>query len=102
MWETGFSRWCNGNLNVLGAGAAINGSVAFTRFFGLAGAEVASYAGDKEAFIGRCNGYGNPVGVENGDFGNCFSYNDNSCGALSGDDELTAPGERKKIAFILG
>ena len=40
----------NENVN---KGAAINGSVAFTRFFGLAGAEVASYAGDKEAFLGR-------------------------------------------------
>ena len=88
----------NENVN---KGAAINGSVAFTRFFGLAGAEVASYAGDKEAFLGRYHGYGNPVGVENGDCGNCLNYNGNACGALETKITL-APGESKELAFVLG
>lgn len=88
----------NENVN---KGAAINGSVAFTRFFGLAGAEVASYAGDKEAFLGRYHGYGNPVGVENGDCGNSLNYNSNACGALETKITL-APGESKEIAFVLG
>ena len=30
------------------------------RFFGLAGAEVSSYCGDKAVFLGKYHGYGNP------------------------------------------
>ncbi|MGN0436247.1 MAG: GH36-type glycosyl hydrolase domain-containing protein [Wujia sp.] len=88
----------NENVN---KGAAVDGNVAFSRFFGLAGADVASYCGDKEAFLGRYHGYGNPVGVENGDLGNALNYNSNSCGALETKITL-APGETKEIAFILG
>ena len=36
------------------------------RFLGLAGAEVSSYCGDREAFLGRYHGYGNPEGVAKG------------------------------------
>ncbi len=71
------------------------------RFFGLAGAPVASYCGDKELFLGRYHGYGDPQGVISGDLGNVDSYNENSCGGLS--CKLTlAPGESKTVAFLLG
>ena len=33
------------------------------RFLGLAGVPVDSWCGEKEAFLGRYHGYGNPVGV---------------------------------------
>ena len=80
---------------------AINGSVAFTRFFGLVGSEVTSYSGDKEAFIGRYHSYANPVGVLNGDCGNNLNYNSNACGALE-TKIILEPGETKEIAFVLG
>ncbi len=88
----------NENVN---KGAAINGNVAFNRFFGLCGGEVSSYCGDKEAFIGRYHSYANPVGVETGDLGNVLNYNTNGCGALETKITL-APGETKEIAFVLG
>lgn len=88
----------NENVN---KGAAINGSVVFKRFFGLAGADVASYCGDKEEFIGRYHSYANPVGVVNGNCGNKLNYNANACGALETKITL-APGESKEVAFILG
>ena len=78
-----------------------DGSVAEDRFFGMAGAEVASYCGDKEKFLGRYHNYGNPVGIESGDLGNELNYNENSCGALSAVITLQ-PGESKDLAFILG
>ena len=71
------------------------------RFFGLAGEEVTSYCGDKEKFIGRYHGYGDPVGVINGDLGNSLNYNENGCGALCTQITLQ-PGEEKSIAYILG
>lgn len=43
--------------------AEINGSKANRRFFAIAGSDVASYCGDKEEFLGRYHGYGDPVGV---------------------------------------
>lgn len=88
----------NENVN---KGKAINGSVAFNRIFGLAGAKVASYCGDKTSFLGRYHGYGNPQAVINGDCGNQLNYNSNACGAL--ETKLTlAPGESKEFAFIVG
>lgn len=71
------------------------------RFFGLAGAPVASYNGDKEAFIGRYHSYGNPVAVENGKCDGTLNYNSNGCGALQAALTLQ-PGETKEVAFILG
>ncbi len=80
---------------------AINGSVVLNRFFGLAGADVATYCGDKEEFIGRYHSYANPAGVVNGNCGNKLNYNANACGAL--ETKLTlAPGESKEFAFVLG
>ncbi|MBR2529370.1 MAG: N,N'-diacetylchitobiose phosphorylase [Blautia sp.] len=71
------------------------------RFFGLAGQSVSSWCGDREGFLGRYHGYGNPVGVENNDLGNILGYNENSCGALMTRLSLK-PRERKVIAFVLG
>ena len=88
----------NENVN---KGSAINGSVAFTRFFGLVGADVSSYSGDKEAFLGRYHSYSNPVSVLNGNCGNALNYNSNACGALETKITL-APGESKEFAFVLG
>ena len=65
------------------------------------GAEVASYCGDREKFIGRYHGYESPAGVMNGNLGNELSYNENGCGALTATLTLE-PGETKEIAFILG
>ena len=71
------------------------------RFFGLAGAPVSSYCGDRELFLGRYHGYGNPQGIERGDLGNVHCYNENGCGALM--TELTLrPGECKTVVFVLG
>lgn len=88
----------NENVN---KGKAINGSVAFVRFFGLAGANVDSYCGDKESFLGRYHSYANPIAILNGDCGNTLNYNSNACGALQTKIELE-PGESKEIAFVLG
>lgn len=88
----------HGNLDT---GAQIDNNEVSERFFGLAGAAVSSYCGDKECFLGRYHGYNNPQGVESGDLCNVTSYNENSCGALS--TVLTlAPGEGKSLAFLLG
>lgn len=91
----------HGNLDGLEDGEEVDNKLAIDRFFGLAGAEVASYCGDREKFIGRYHGYGNPVGVLNGDLGGELSYNENGCGALTTTLTLAA-GETKQIAFILG
>lgn len=71
------------------------------RFFGLSGADVASYCGDKEVFLGRYHGYNNPMAVENGACDNSLNYNSNACGALQTTMEL-APGETKVFTFVLG
>lgn len=91
----------HGNLDTLKDGEYVDNKDVTERFFGLADNPVSSFCGDKEKFIGRYHGYGNPVGVENGDLGNETSYNENCCGALSTVIEL-APGESKSIAFVLG
>ncbi len=80
---------------------AINGDKSVSRFFGVKGAEVTSYNGDKEAFIGRYHHYSNPVAVENGKCDNVLNYNSNACGALHCALELQ-PGETREIAFVLG
>ncbi len=71
------------------------------RFFGLAGAEVSSYCGDRAEFLGPYRGYGSPVGVERGDLGDRLGYNGNSCGALSATVTLE-PGGAVTLAFLLG
>ena len=91
----------HGNLDALAAGEDVDDKTVTERFFGLAGAKVASHCGDKAAFLGAYHGYGDPAGVACGDLGNVDSYNENSCGALS--CKLTlAPGESRTVAFVLG
>lgn len=91
----------HGNLDCLKEGETVDEKNLIERFFGLAGEEVSSYCGDKEKFLGRYHGYGNPAGVIRGDLGGDLNYNENGCGALSA-RILLAPGEMKHIAFILG
>ena len=91
----------HGNLDGLKGEEEVDGKTATERFFGLAGAEVSSYCGDKENFIGRYHGYGNPDGVVCGKLDGTLNYNENGCGALSAVLTL-APGETKNIVFILG
>ena len=71
------------------------------RFFGLAGAPVSSWCGDRASFIGNGHDYRDPVCIANGDLGNIPGYNENSCGALSASLHL-APGEEKVLCFVLG
>lgn len=79
----------------------VDGNQNTSRFFGLAGADIASYNGDKESFIGHYHSYGNPVAVENGQCDNTLNYNSNGCGALHTKIELE-PGESKVFTFVLG
>ncbi len=91
----------HGNLDAQSAAGQTKNDDIIHRFFGLSGAPVSSYCGDKELFLGRYHGYGDPQGVVNGDLGGQTSYNENSCGALS--TVLTlAPNETKTILFTLG
>ncbi len=91
----------HGNLDALPEDGQVDSKNVTERFFGLAGAEAASYCGEKEHFLGKYHGYGNPLGVISGSLGNVDSYNENSCGALSCQVTL-APGETKTILFVLG
>ncbi len=91
----------HGNLDTLDDGECVDHKNVTERFFALAGAPVASYCGDRAKFLGAYRGYGNPVGVEQGDLGGELNYNENSCGALSAVVSLE-PGEMKTIAFLLG
>ncbi len=91
----------HGNLDTLPEKKQVDNKNVTERFFGLAGADVSSYCGEKEYFLGKYHGYGNPQGVLSGDLGNVTSYNENSCGALSCMITL-APGETKTVAFVLG
>jgi len=83
----------HGNLDAIPENENVDEKNVTERFFGLAGAEVSSYCGDKNEFLGSYHGYGNPEGIVCGDLGNKTSYNENSCGALS--CKIT-------IAFLLG
>ena len=91
----------HGNLSDIPGGEKANGDSVIERWFGLVGAEVASYCGEKSAFLGPYRQYGNPLGVARGDLGNALNYNGNSCGALSTAVAL-APGEAVTVAFLLG
>ncbi|MDF2905568.1 MAG: hypothetical protein K0R34_889 [Herbinix sp.] len=71
------------------------------RFFGIAGAEVASYNGDKSHFIGSYRSFHNPIAVEKGMCDNVLNYNSNACGALHTKMTLQ-PGESKEFVFLLG
>ena len=91
----------HGNLDTLKADEEVDDKKVTECFFGLAGAEVSSYCGDKDQFLGKYHGYGDPQGVTSADLGNVTSYNENSCGALSCKITL-APGESRTVIFLLG
>ena len=91
----------HGNLDALPEEEQVDNKNVTERFFGLAGANVSSWCGDKAEFIGRYHGYADPQGVIDGDLKNIASYNENSCGAVSCQIDLQ-PGETKNIAFLLG
>ena len=95
--ENRIRQQIHGNLD----GVGMDNKTVQERFFGLAGAPVSSYCGEKSAFLGPYHGYGNPAGVASGDLGGALNYNKNSCGALSAVVCLQ-PGESKTIAFLLG
>lgn len=82
-------------------GDKVNGSGKASRFFGLCGAPVSSYCGDKESFLGSYHDYSDPEGVITGNLGNKLNYNSNSCGALSTVFSLK-PGETAHFAFVVG
>ena len=77
-----------------------DGTTGRERFFGLAGAPVASYTGRREQFLGR-NRFDKPQAVLDGKCDDSLNYNANPCGALQFSVELK-PGERKTAAFLLG
>lgn len=91
----------HGNLDAIPDDEQVDDKSVTERFFGLAGADISSYCGDKECFIGKYHGYSNPQGVICGDLGNITSYNENSCGALSSNIMLMS-GETKTVVFLLG
>jgi cellobiose phosphorylase len=70
------------------------------RFFGVAGAEVSAYCGDRDKFVGAYRGYGNPAAMTDG-LKNELNYNGNSCGALQSELVLQ-PGETREIIYLLG
>ncbi len=69
------------------------------RFFGLAGAPVASYTGQRSAFLGRKR-FDAPQAVLDGRCDDSLNFNGNPCGALQATLTLQ-PGERKTVAFVL-
>lgn len=77
-----------------------DGSNGSERFFGVAGAEVASYTGRREQFLGR-NRFDAPQAVVDGRCDNSLNYNANPCGALQVCMELAAD-EKQTVAFMLG
>lgn len=94
-------QFIHGNLDGIAKGETVDNKTVVERFFGMAGAKVTSYCGDREKFLGRYHGYGNPEGVMAGKLDGSLNYNGNGCGALQ--TELTLqPGEEKTIVFIVG
>lgn len=83
------------------SGRDATGSNHKERFFGVAGAPVASANGDLSAFIGPYRTYSNPIAVERGKCDGTMNYNSNACGALQSDIEL-APGETKTLIYVFG
>lgn len=89
------------NLDAVDSEKSIDNKQQKERFFGLAGAPVDSWCGDREAFLGAYRGYGSPICVESGDLGNVSNYNGNCCGAISAVLTLE-PGEERTVAFLVG
>ncbi len=91
----------HGNLDGVEEGKDVDDKIMTERFFGLSGAAVSYYCGDKEKFLGRYHGYANPAGVTEGASDGMLGYNENGCAALAADLSL-APGETGYLAFVLG
>ncbi|NQM29456.1 N,N'-diacetylchitobiose phosphorylase [Streptococcus suis] len=91
----------HGNLDTLEADDQVDEKNVTERFFGLAGAQVSSYCGDKQEFLGLYNGYHNPKGIVSGHLGNVLNNSENACGALSTQIRLE-PGQSKTLTYILG
>ena len=77
-----------------------DGTTGRERFFGLAGAKVASYTGRREQFLGR-NRFDAPQAVVDGRCDDSLNYNANPCGALQFSVSLE-PGQESCAAFLLG
>lgn len=99
--ENRIRQLIHGNLDGLEEGKDIDDKIVEERFFGLAGTQVDSYCGSKEAFIGRYHDYRNPQGVEDGKLSGICNYNGNGCGALAANITLN-PGESVSLVFALG
>ena len=92
----------HGNLDAVAAnGKEVDNKDVGYRLFGLAGQRVSGYCGNKENFLGRYRGYGDPQGVTTGKLDGSMNYNENACGALSAVLVLN-PGETAHLAFIVG
>ena len=92
----------HGNLDAVSAdGKEVDNKDVGYRLFGLAGQRVSGYCGNKENFLGRYYGYGDPQGVTTGKLDGSMNYNENACGALSAVLVLN-PGETAHLAFIVG
>ena len=99
--ENRVRQMIHANLDRLEDGKEVDHKIVSSRFFGLAGANVESWCGDKEKFLGRYHGYKNPQSVAEGLLCGEGNYNGNACGALSTTLSL-APGETKEMAFLVG
>ena len=92
----------HGNLDAVSTdGKEVDNKDVGYRLFGLAGQRVSGYCGNKENFLGRYHGYGDPQGVTTGKLDGSMNYNENACGALSAVLVLN-PGETAHLAFIVG
>ncbi len=99
--ENRVCQMIHANLDKLEPGKKVDEKSVYSRFFGLCGAEVTSWCGDKEGFLGRYHGYQNPLGIMEGELNGSENYNGNACGALCTTMRL-APGETKEIVFLVG
>ncbi len=83
------------------SGKDATGSNHRERFFGMVGADVKSYNGNLDSFIGPYRTYANPIAVENGVCDNAMNYNSNACGALHSETKLAA-GETVELIYVVG
>jgi N,N'-diacetylchitobiose phosphorylase len=70
-------------------------------WFGMAGADVASYDTDRDVFLGSYRTQSAPIAVERGSCANSRTVGDNSCASLQARLEL-APGETRQVIYMLG
>ncbi len=70
-------------------------------WFGLAGAPVASFDTDRDAFLGAYRTPSAPLAVERGECSGSETIGDNACASLQARLEL-APGETRHVIYMLG